>query len=386
MSMPPGNDHFQRTNQIHNHRMGPANAADNEESSNLTHHESLYHRVPTSPPDATGSKNREQQQGVKDEQESPKHYERNPSREIASVLLLAVAASSDKELALTAVRKDEGHQDPEAIEPINATSSRPLKKRKNLGDILRTKSKEGPEQENVCHVSPMSHSSKSTTAGATGDTQSPCDNTRSTSRSFSYDMKEDSSARCPIENSTKCGGSTDAQLPAHVMIPHFPSALHWLLTESSSQSASPDFVVDHSLMQWVSHGQAWRIVRWDAFHRQVLPTFFPQLSIDGDGRSFATGSIDAFMWHLAAWGFEEIKDGPDVGAFTHTVSRVQLLIFVLRERHCNSTSSTSYFFASSCFVVDIRSFAEKCDFVRPRTTQRSRLQRSTQDPSCVSRR
>ena len=52
-----------------------------------------------------------------------------------------------------------------------------------------------------------------------------------------------------------------------------------------------------------------------------MPQFFPQLA----------GSIDAFLWHLAAWGFEEIQDGPDVGAFGHTVSSSGGLLDGLRD-------------------------------------------------------
>lgn len=329
--MPPG---FQRTSNAHNspnHWMAPANAADKAENSDLNYHQSLYHRVPASPPDATGVKNRIPEQGSKDEQDSSKSYERNPSHEIASVLLMAVAATSDKELALAAAaaQKYEGNQDAPTMESSTIStssnsnsSSRPLKKRKNFGEILSSKSDdERPEQRDACHISPISHCSKSTAAAATPDTESTCGDTLSTSRAHSYEMKEDgSAAETDQENVKKSASMSNVQLPAHEMIPHFPSGLHWILTESSSQSASPEFAADHSVLQWLSHGQAWKIVRWDAFHRQVLPMFFPQLSVAVNGKPLATGSIDAFLWHLAAWGFVEIKDGPDVGAFAHTVS------------------------------------------------------------------
>jgi hypothetical protein len=316
--MPPGTDQFVRANNSMEWT-APTNGSGKAESSDLSYHKSLYHRVPASPPDANGLKTRPTDQGSKDEQESSKSYERSPSREIASVLLLAAAASSDKEKALAAEQKNEEIQDAETFESNSTNSSRPLKKRKNIVDILRKKPEDGsPDHGGACHVSPMSHSSKSNSAGTTVE-GTPCDDTLCTSRALSYESKEDGSAKTEVENSKKHAGCTNAQLPAHVMIPHFPSALHWLVTESSSQSAAPELGVDNTVMQWVSHGQAWRIVRWDAFHRQVLPKFFPQLSIEADGAQFATGSIDAFLWHLTAWGFDEIKDGPDAGAFAHTV-------------------------------------------------------------------
>jgi hypothetical protein len=104
-------------------------------------------------------------------------------------------------------------------------------------------------------------------------------------------------------------------------IPHFPSVLHAVLTESEFAG---------KVLLWLPHGQAWRIVRWDALRRQVLPKYFTQLNEDmskeaAAGASAAqapaspSGSIDAFLWHLSAWGFEEVNEGPDVGAYTHVV-------------------------------------------------------------------
>jgi hypothetical protein len=100
-------------------------------------------------------------------------------------------------------------------------------------------------------------------------------------------------------------------------IPHFPSVLHAVLTESEFAG---------KVLLWLPHGQAWRIVRWDALRRSVLPKYFAQLN-DDDGAApskdaaapMPSGSIDAFLWHLSAWGFEEVNEGPDVGAYAHVV-------------------------------------------------------------------
>jgi hypothetical protein len=74
---------------------------------------------------------------------------------------------------------------------------------------------------------------------------------------------------------------------------------------------------DGKVVQWLPDGEAWKVVRWDALRRQILPRYFADL-IDENGIS--CGTIDAFLFHLSAWGFEEIKDGPDAGAYRHDVS------------------------------------------------------------------
>ena len=96
--------------------------------------------------------------------------------------------------------------------------------------------------------------------------------------------------------------------PTQVVIEHFPTVLHSILT--SSEFAG-------NVVQWLPDGEAWKILRWDALRRQVLPKYFSQLR-DEDGK--LGSSIDAFLWQLASWGFEEIQDGPDVGAYTNKVS------------------------------------------------------------------
>ena len=70
-------------------------------------------------------------------------------------------------------------------------------------------------------------------------------------------------------------------------------------------------------VQWLPNGEAWKVVRWDALRREVLPLYFSELR-DENGKG--CGTIDAFIWHLTAWGFEEIKDGTDAGAYRHDVS------------------------------------------------------------------
>jgi len=272
----------------------------------------LFHRVPDSPAegltknddaDKPSESNVEQQQA---EQSQSLHDDDNQhSSEMsaaANVLLLAAAASKESRML---------QQDGETTDDADnstITSNGPLKKRKTVVDILRQKpdAASGPNADPY-HVSPMSHGSKTTMNESTTPNSSAMS---STSRALSYESKED-----PTKTSKNNAASTTnspksaIQFPSHSLVPYFPSALHWLLTESSSQNAGPEYAAARSVLQWVPHGQAFRVVRWDALRKQVLPQFFPQL----------VASMDAFLWHLSAWGFEEIQDGPDVGAFGHTV-------------------------------------------------------------------
>jgi hypothetical protein len=164
-------------------------------------------------------------------------------------------------------------------------ASGPLKKRKKVMDIMRHKTKH-------FYVSPMSQGSKE---------GQPLTSNSSTS---SYDLKD---GEC-LPEAAKIKDAGEITPPAKVVIPKFPSLLHHILTKS-------DFA--GKVGQWLPHGKAWRIVRWDALRKQVLPKYFPQL-LEDDGKR-AMGSIDAFLWHLAAWGFEEITEGPDVGAYSNVV-------------------------------------------------------------------
>lgn len=132
--------------------------------------------------------------------------------------------------------------------------SRPLKKRKTFAS-------HGPMP---CHISPVSSHAD--------------DRTHVTQ--YSREEDDDTNSRA-----------------ASAVVPHFPSVLHMLLTASKD-----------GVLEWLEHGKAWRIVRWEALRRAILPHFFPQLQ-----------SMDAFLAHISAWGFREVTEGPDVGAYTNEV-------------------------------------------------------------------
>lgn len=155
----------------------------------------------------------------------------------------------------------------------------------------------------------------------------------------------------------------------------FPSLLHKLLTkenddiddnkdkaknkeededkdEDKVKEGKSDIIA--SAMEWLPHGKAWRVLRWDTLCTQVLPREFPTLcnnntttmkeahheelskaNDDDDTRddNESSGSsvddkknqqfssdeqwIQAFLKHVKSWGFEEVVVGRDRGSFRH---------------------------------------------------------------------
>ena len=85
---------------------------------------------------------------------------------------------------------------------------------------------------------------------------------------------------------------------------HFPSQLHEFLSGSEHAGV---------VAEWLPHGLSWRVLRWEALKTDVLQKYFPQCIADPDG----------FTWQVNAWGFEEIRSGPDRGSFRHEVSKVK---------------------------------------------------------------
>jgi hypothetical protein len=224
-----------------------------------------------------------------EDHDDSKSFESEAREVAASVLLLAAAAHEEQEEAER--ERAEGSKTT-STDPTNTTSittgSRPMKKRKNH-DTRRASS---PEEGTAIQVSPLSR-------------EAPEKGIRSTSRVQSYEAKEETGESVPKESFSS---SLESSPTRTVAIPHFPSALHWLLTEAPAHLDVPEFALVHTVLHFLPHGQAFKIARWDALRREVIPNFFPQLE-----------GVDDFLWLLTSWGFEEIKDGPDVGAYAHTV-------------------------------------------------------------------
>lgn len=248
----------------------------------------------------------------------------------ASALLFATTALRQAESSKVSVTgsKGEGHdtkketeaedideKDKEHIEDEKETkggdndneevneSNGPLKKRRKLLDFLREKPAMTAEKQPL-HVSPLpSPQVRNRVAGQ----NSSSDTTASTSPP----RTAGSSSTClaSLHETAKISHAAEiSPPPSQVVIEHFPTVLHDVLTNS-------DFA--GNVVQWLPGGEAWKILRWDALRRKVLPQHFSKLQ-DEDGK--VAGSIDAFLWNLAAWGFEEIQSGPDVGAYKHKVS------------------------------------------------------------------
>lgn len=203
----------------------------------------------------------------------------------------------------------------EDAEDGGSSATVPLKKRKKHLDFLRKnnddKTTEGQLQ--PCHVSPVSHGSVEgrTVSHEESTPERPRRMGADTERSSSYDSKDSPYQKETTQellDSSKIHNATDIAVPSQVVIPHFPSVLHEVLSD-------PEFA--GSVVTWLPDGESWKVLRWDALRRQVLPRYFSTLR-DEDGSG--CGTIDAFLWHLTAWGFEEIKDGSDVGAYRHEVS------------------------------------------------------------------
>ena len=233
-----------------------------------------------------------------------------------SVLLLAAKKHGKRKDtdSPTAPEEAENAESSTVNNKSTATSSTvPLKKRKMVSKILRTKQPKHEEGSSF-HVSPVSHGSKTTGATSWSPDRSQV------SHGSSYDdlMKGGQvlpeNAKITKDNTIAIASIAPPQTVTTVR--HFPTQLYDLLLDSSPPtfaSAPSLSQEDESVLQWCSHGKAWRIVRWDALRKSVLPEYFGGVS------------VDLFLSEIAAWGFTEITSGTDVGAYQHTVSQKMLL-------------------------------------------------------------
>jgi len=136
----------------------------------------------------------------------------------------------------------------------------------------------------------------------------------------------------------------------------FPIVLHKLLSksvDSSNSSKQGDANNKISLaMEWLNHGKAFRILRYDILCTEVLPKEMPMLCSDRknvmnkDGicksesrddeqtKAEEEGSevysddewVEAFSWFVKSYGFEEVMSGRNKGSFRHEVSLFLLYI------------------------------------------------------------
>jgi hypothetical protein len=207
-------------------------------------------------------------------------------------------------------------------------SNVPLKKRKKHLDFLRRNQgvDETPSESRrgqPCHISPVSSSSigsvvnvdeqhleETMSISSTKTTLLSTANLElSTSLTDSYDIKQAQALpeTAKIKRSIDIGSSPESSM---LVVTHLPTILHNALKQQEFAS----------VLQWLPNGEAWKVLRWDGLRREILPKFFPHLC-DDEGKEY--GSIDAFLLHLSSWGFEEIQDGSEVGAYRHLVSAMR---------------------------------------------------------------
>ena len=283
-------------------------------------------------------------------------------REATASALLMVAKGAEREQQqhyLKGMVVDGESDRPASVPPAVSSSASscssstvPLKKRKKQLDILR---RQQTDAKDACHVSPVSHGSETPSAG---------------NRTQSYDSKDlGSSASLPQGESTQelldsskvhSPGQIGAKstLPvSQVVIPHFPTVLHQVLanTKDSSDEKGP-------IIRWLSDGECWKVENWNSMRKQVLPKYFSDLR-DENGSSY--GTIDAFLHNIDAWGFEEIKTGPNAGAYRHNVSICTSLyptpqLNFGRFRYLTPNVDTIYSIYSFSSVVP-KSFVSKCN-------------------------
>jgi len=123
-------------------------------------------------------------------------------------------------------------------------------------------------------------------------------------------IKQEHNAPCyvsPMSNSSVNNSETHADLSSSSVeehggnsAHHFPTQLHEMLSSSDMAGVA---------LEWLPHGRSWRVLRWDALSRDTLLQHFPQCG----------GTCDYFLWQVGAWGFKEIKRGPDRGSYFHTL-------------------------------------------------------------------
>lgn len=225
-------------------------------------------------------------------------WENQTRREIAASVLLLAAGGHDKKM-----KRDAGSTG-------SSDSNVPLKKRKMLTTTTTTNEhvKHTNTEDNASvRVSPVSHGSRSTL--------SP-EHTHATTYEDSKHTPERS-------------------LPSQVVVLHLPSELYRLLEQDETK-----------VIQWLPHGRGWRIVRWDALRKAILPQHFGGTSVDG------------FMAQLADWGFVEITDGEDAGAYYNAVS--SLFGGIIQRRSLDTPTASSPFFIFSLFQFFRRGFPHLC--------------------------
>ena len=81
---------------------------------------------------------------------------------------------------------------------------------------------------------------------------------------------------------------------------NFPARLHHLLTMSENNEGENNI---STIISWLPHGKSWIVHDKREFARVLLRSHF-NLS-----------RFETFSYHLLAWGFKRVKDGPEVNSY-----------------------------------------------------------------------
>ena len=220
----------------------------------------------------------------------------NASHDATSVATLATESTEEREatasaLLMVAKAAEREHYNSmisaaASLASVSTSSTVPLKKRKKQLDSLRrgdendsmseATDKEVPAstaaataEQDPCHVSPVSHSSAE--HGLRAESTDDATPTRRIvppnrgNRTSSYDSKDvpmalkqaTPSTTQELLDSAKVHSTAQIgapQYPEQVLIPHFPTVLHQVLSDKE---------FDGKVVQWLPDGEAWKVLRWD---------------------------------------------------------------------------------------------------------------------------
>eukprot|EP00548_Thalassiothrix_antarctica_P020136 CAMPEP_0194187546 /NCGR_PEP_ID=MMETSP0154-20130528/51357_1 /TAXON_ID=1049557 /ORGANISM="Thalassiothrix antarctica, Strain L6-D1" /LENGTH=585 /DNA_ID=CAMNT_0038907343 /DNA_START=151 /DNA_END=1908 /DNA_ORIENTATION=+ len=198
----------------------------------------------------------------------------------------------------------------------------PLKKRKKHLDVLLRNGFETLSQQHqegqfrsANQISPVSSSSSQPNNYKQPESSNEIATTINSLTTESYDLRE-------VQTLTEANRISDTseiipRIPlvqnkvSYHLVANFPQVLYHILSDTATQSETTG-----SVLQWLPHGRAWRVLRWDLVRIVIIPRFFPELCYENDGPTSGE-SIDAFLWNVRSWNFQEINDGLDAGAYAH---------------------------------------------------------------------
>ena len=247
-------------------------------------------------------------------------------REATASALLMVAKAAEREhqqhylKGMVVDSNTAGNNVPSGVLPTvsssastSSSSTVPLKKRKKTLDILRRQQHQTEVEKDACHVSPVSHDSSNPSSSSTRTQSYDSKDLGASSLSSKGESTQELLDSSKVLNTAQIGAG-DTIPVAQVLIPHFPTVLHKVLADKELATDNKGAVI-----RWMPDGEAWKVENWNAMRKKVLPKYFSELR---DENGTACGTIDAFLHNIDVWGFEEIKSGPNAGAYHHNVSIV----------------------------------------------------------------